>query len=250
MKMETTRQILERYQNSGETHWSHSIAVDPALTTDDLVLVALEDVRARRATNEDVLSAALIVLNERSTSQKAAIAHDLLTRDDAAERELGARLMREFCRLDHAPSSYSEGFVVALARAAENETDTDALWWELSAIGWQKLSSGRPTLLAFAQHDDDDVRQTIANNLWLTADVEGSGIPSDVMEALLKFASDPAPNVRSCVLYDVAAFPGFFQPEPRWLQVCKKATEDASEDVREWAEKAVEGLISGVDATS
>ena len=241
-----TKQRLEAYVGSGARDWARQAAADSALLTEGLVNVALAEIRGRRVSEAEENLSALIVLNERVVDEKAVVAHKLLASVDVAQRELGARVMREFCRLDHAPSAHAASFVESLSIAAANEADLDALLWQLSALGWQKHASARPTMLRYVNHDDDDVRETVANNLWLTADVEKDGIPSEVMDALVRFASeDPSPEVRSCVLYDVAAWPQFFRHDERWLHLCQQAVSDESEDVRRWALRALEALLKG-----
>ena len=239
----TLRNRLRGYATSAGSRWELVARDDVELTTEVLVRLALDEVRADRTTDERSDTFALQVLQARADEATSEVVIKLLDDPEADARELAARVMREFPRLDEAPTRWSSSFVKALSQAVHREDDSSALWYELSALGWQKLPEARPALLDFAGHGDSQIRRVVADDLKMTT--VDQPIPEDINAALLRLAVDPEAEVRWSVFYDVSESPELFSATS-WLPVCEcAATEDPAVEVREQALGAVRGLSDG-----
>lgn len=240
--IQETLRSLESHLARGHQDWSSRAAADAHLSTEALVELALVQ-EANDVEDEPGAARALLVLQARANEDVAKVASALLTSSDPARRRLAAMVMREFPRLDAAPTRWSQEFVDALDSAVTVEKDPDALSWELAAIGWQKLPSALGTLLRFCSHPDAGIRAVVANNLLLSSS-SNSRLPDEVAEQLLRFSHDQVAEVRDGVFCDVASFPELFEHHAvEYMRSASLAIERGEADAKS-AKAALDALES------
>lgn len=242
---DVARSVLAEHRGDDSRGWDIRAAADPRLRTDELLALALEETRVGRAGDDDAPVPATVVLLERSDDGTRRAALELLTSRDAAERELGARIMREFGPRDVAPRSHAHDFLPALERVAHTEQDDGALQAELSAIGAQGLPHGCDVLLRFVTDERSFIRAAVGYGLCTLSAVHGD-LREDAGIALLALAGDPDPWVASLVLYDVADAPALFHRHRDALETIARAAL-ASDDgqLRDTARDALRALSAG-----
>lgn len=199
-------------------------------STASLLARALAEVRADRAAASDTMPAALVALHERSDDETRLAARALLLSADASERELAARIMREFGSPHVTPRTHAHEFLPALTRAVGSEDDEGALASALSALWWQGVPSGIETLLRFVEHPSPRVRETVASGLRTLAWI-ADGLTAPVAEALVRLARDPDPWVAGSVLYDVADTPEQFREHRDAFLDAARSAEDSGNEV-------------------
>ena len=247
--LDRAREVLAEHRGDESRGWDIRAAADARLRSADLLSLALEETRASRERDGDAPVPATVVLLERSDDETRRAAHRLLASSDAAERELGARIMREFGPRDVVPRSHADEFLPALERAAGKEQDHGALRAELSAIGWQGLPQGCEVLLRFVTDDRRFIRTAVGDGLCALSAIDGE-MRDDVGLALLALAGDPDPWVASSVLYDVAHAPALFQRHhAAFEKTARVALASGDEGLRETARDALQAL-SEARATS
>jgi hypothetical protein len=214
---------------------------DARLTTAYLIGCATRCIRKERASGAYVPNAALLVLQHRADDEVLEAALRLLRHSDAAARQLGALILREFPGLDLASYSHAHRAIEHLERMIATERDDDVLEWALSAIGWQKHPAATAVLLRFVDDPRASVRYKVANNLYMAfADIQ---LPAAVAQVLLRFAQDPDRDIRWSVFYDVAEHPQLFEAHrAAFLAAAQAALRDDDTHVREQARRAVDGL--------
>ena len=182
-----------------------------ALSTAELLVLALECVRRERAGDDVEPNPALLALQQRADGEVLEAALACLGNEDPAYRQLGAQLLRGLPGLHAAPYPHSLRAVVALEALAVNELDEEVLGWALAAIGWQKMPEGERVLLRLADDPRRSVRRVVANNL-LMAVGPGRGLSAGAAAALCRLAVDEDADIRGSVRYDMDSFPELFEP--------------------------------------
>ncbi len=158
----------ERYTHAKPSHpVLLEAAQDVQLTTSFLIERATEGVRQERNSDDHVSKPALLVLQQRANPEVLDSALLLLESKDAAERQLGAMVLRELPGLDSAPYPYSRRVISHLKTLVETEPDEEVLLWALAAIGWQCHPAGTDILLGFVGDKRSSVRRVIGNNLCM-----------------------------------------------------------------------------------
>lgn len=233
----------QRYRDSVPAHPALiEAARDMRLSRKFLVDRALEWVRARSQADDEPVSLALLVLQQRTDAEGLRAALALLDSQAAARRKLGLMILREFPRLDDAPYPHSAMVVERLTALAAAEPDEDVLGWTLRAISWQCLPAGTDVLLRYRQDQRASIRRVVAWNL-LTACERGAAVSPAISAALLELSADPDSDIRWSVFWDVGEFPELFEPyRAEFLRAARRTRADPCEDVREVASRALIAL--------
>jgi hypothetical protein len=240
--LDETRKLLAAYAASESLGWSARAKHDSRLRTGDLLALALDEVRADRASEHSEPAPALVVLLLRSEEETRQAAHDMLQSADAAQRELGARIMREFGAPEARPRQHAGEFLQALIRAVDVEEDEDALRFQLSAIGWQGLPEAQNLLLRFIGDHRNFIRVVVGDNLRALAALYDQ-LPGPIGDALLKLARDRDPMVAWSVLYDVADSPAdFLAYRDQFIRVATDALGAEDAELRDVARAALTAL--------
>ncbi len=240
-------EILDYYEKEYDlTKPSHPIllkaALDNRLTTEYLIMRSIECVRQERDDDNHVANPALLILQQRVDSDVLDSVLLLLKNDDAAARQLGAQVLREFPGLDSAPSPYSHKVIRHLEKMIETELDDEVLLWALSAIGWQCHPDGIDVILRFVDDERTFIRRVVGNNL-LMACKGNFDMPPTVAKALLILAKDKDDDIRWSVFYDVAEFSDLFADyRDAFKQAAHSAKQDSAKNVREQANKAYKAI--------
>jgi hypothetical protein len=204
--------------------------------------MAILDVEKDRISKEQVISFALLVLQQRTTSQVLHQAYDLLLDKAPAARQLGTLILREFPSINGTPHQHSVQTIKRLEQMVARETDVTVLCWGLSAIGWQCHPTGTPILLKFKAHEQAAVREVVAENL-LKGHVEGEALSVDVATSLLEFIRDSATDIRWAVFWDIAEYPSTFHGwESQFRAAAQLGTMDPDNKVCVVAARALQAL--------
>lgn len=218
-------------------------ARDFRLTTPYLLDRAIDDVNIERVGDDSIFSFPLLVLQQRADAEVLDSAILFLESDDAAARQLGAKILRELPSIDLAPYPHSRRAVSCLEKLVAKEKDEEVLRWALAAIGWQGHPAGTEVLLRFVDDKRAFVRRVVGNNV-ANACEDGEKMPDEVANALLTLATDPDSDIRWSVFYDIAENPGMFVAHRNaFEQAARVAKEDSVENVREQASRAHEALV-------
>ena len=220
-------------------------AADELLPTADLITISKEIIVAERTDQEEMGDyLALMILHLRANEDTLNQSIALLASEDAVDRELGCRILREFPRLDDAPTRFSATIVHAMSQLIETEKEEQVLLSALSTIGWQCHETGHQLLLKMSADPRDAIRFTIADNL-LTLFKNGRKVTQDYAEAFLRFTSDPDEDIRRSVFYDIAEHTEIFSDfKEVFLEAARQAQNDPSPDVQKEALKALNSLQS------
>ncbi|MDJ0380456.1 hypothetical protein [Streptomyces sp. G-G2] len=169
-------------------------AVGPA--TDDLFAAALAEVQA----DDDGPVPGLLALHARPTRLVFERAAALLAHEEPAERELGARVLRELGRhgADGRRPFTTETIAVVMAELP-SEPDPWVLGCMISVLGYHAARENLDLVLGHRSHAAQPVRFAVAAALPDLADPGRT--QGRVVEALLRLAEDDDAAVRWYALY-------------------------------------------------
>ena len=142
----------------------------------------------------------LVALHERPTREVFAAAVRLLSLDDAVERELGVRILRELGRQDEAGRRpFTAEAVPLLVERLSRENDPGVLRWVISALGFNRAKEALGEVLRFTGHPDWRIRFHVA--AALPGLVNPERIEPDAVEALQQLCRDDEADTRYYALY-------------------------------------------------
>ncbi|GGM69639.1 hypothetical protein GCM10007977_084190 [Dactylosporangium sucinum] len=124
----------------------------------------------------------------------------LLSSDDAVERELGVRILRELGRQDEAGHRpFTAEAAPLLVDRLSREDDPGVLQWVISALGFNGVKEALGGVLRFTGHADWRVRFHVA--AALPGLVNPERIEPDAVDALQRLCLDEEPEIRYYALY-------------------------------------------------
>lgn len=171
------------------------IANDPLVNTEDLIFFATEAIRFERENPEDErYNYALLILQQRATPEVLDKVRELCRSPDAAERQLGTLILREFPGEPQGRPYTAEALEI-LGELISQEQDLSVLTYAVSAIGWQGTPQAIPLLLPFVAHPHAGVRFMVSNNLVLNCP-EDNWFPPEIAAAYQKLCFDSNADVR------------------------------------------------------
>jgi hypothetical protein len=133
----------------------------------------------------------------------------LLGHDQAGQRELGVRILRELgAEQDDGRRPFSTETIPLLRSRLRQESDPGVLGWVVSALGYHGARAALAEILALAGHHDAWLRFSVA--AALPSLVDPGGIEPEAAEALIRLCHDQDSDTRFYALYaatqEVAGF--------------------------------------------
>lgn len=142
----------------------------------------------------------LVALHERPTHEVFGTAAHLLSGDDPATRELGARVLRELGPYDDAGRRpFTDKAVPLLVDRLNQESEPRVLGWVISALGYNGAREALWEVLRFAEHPHWRVRFHVAAALPSLMDPER--IEPGALDALQQLCRDDEADIRFHALY-------------------------------------------------
>jgi hypothetical protein len=142
----------------------------------------------------------LVALHERPTREVFTTATRLLSGDDPAMRELGARVLRELGQADDTGRRpFSAEAIALLVERLRHERDPRVLRWIISALGYNGAREALEEVLRFTEHPDWRVRFHVA--AALPALVNPERVEPDALAALQRLCRDDEADTRYHALY-------------------------------------------------
>jgi len=150
----------------------------------------------------DVALPALSALHRRPSQEVFDRAAVLVCDDDATQRELGVRILRELG--DQQPDGrrpFGEQTVCLIRVRLGVETDPAVTGWLVSALGYHRGRQALPEVVALAGHPDVRVRFHVAAALPGLVDLDE--VEPEAAEALIRLCHDDDADTRYYALYAV-----------------------------------------------
>jgi len=195
-------------------------------------LVAAARVEVAEAGWDDPLPH-LVALHERPTREVFEAAVRLLSSDDAVEREIGVRILRELGRQDEAGRQpFTAEAVPLLVDRLSRENDPGVLRWVISALGFNGANEALGEVLRFTGHPDWRVRFHVA--AALPGLVNPQRIEPDAVEALQRLCRDDEADTRYYALYALVEELAGTDPE-HIAQSVTDLLDDPDEQIRAFA---------------
>ncbi len=142
----------------------------------------------------------LVALHERPVREVFDGAAVRLSRGDPAERELGARVLRELGPADEdGRRPFTADAVPLLVDRLRREADPGVLQWVISALGYNGAREALPEILPFAWHPDRRVRFHVATAIPSLVDCRRIDTPS--LAVLVRLSGDDDADIRYYALY-------------------------------------------------
>lgn len=217
--------------------------------------------QARQADDEDRRWELIVSVTEIGPATVRALAQRLLADADPDERVLGADLVsampdvteelralaaeRGFRVPETAPFSAADRAALAqnLRERLGREQDPAVIEAAIVAVGKIAAVELLPEVLGHVNDDDADVREACA---WTLPSIEPDDGPTpELVEALVRLARDPVPDVRNWALFALGA--GREQPldTPETRKVFEENANHPNDEVREEARAALKALEPG-----
>lgn len=129
------------------------------------------------------------------------LGEQLLQSEDAAERILGTRLLREMPKPETDQRDLDARIGSQIIALLDHEADTDVVTWAVSALFYVETPGAADTLRKLASHPDPLVRDAVAGAAaaYLTP-------PPGALDVLTTLARDPNRNVQWSAVYELAAW--------------------------------------------
>ncbi|MFG2415344.1 hypothetical protein [Streptomyces goshikiensis] len=164
--------------------------------TDDLFVGALDEI----GREDDGPVPCLVALHGRPTRIVFERAASLLGHEEPAQRELGARVLRELGAHDEeGRRPFTAETVEVVLAEMPSEPDAWVLGWLISVLGHHNAHETLDLVLGHQAHAAQPVRFAVAAALPCLADPERA--QDRVVEALLRLAEDDDDSVRWYALY-------------------------------------------------
>jgi HEAT repeat protein len=148
----------------------------------------------------DVAMPSLLALHRRPTRAVFDRAAALVGDSDAAQRELGVRILRELG--DEQPGGrrpFRDETVPLMRVRLREETDPAVTYWIVSALGYHRGQEALPEVVALAGHPDDRVRFHVAAALPGLVDLDR--VEPEAADALIRLCHDDDADTRYYALY-------------------------------------------------
>jgi HEAT repeat protein len=161
------------------------------------VVIETEDARSIdelfAAASEDGLRgwSAVEALHRKGSREVLTRALVLTTAKNPATRALGLTIL---ARLGEPERTFPAESLAAIVRLSESDTDPQVLCSAAAALGHLEKFGGVPAIARLAEHNDPEVRYSVAHSLEGRTDRQRVAI-------LIRLASDPVFKVRSCAMY-------------------------------------------------
>ena len=152
----------------------------------------------------------------------------LMTSDDASDRILGSRLVREV-------KSETDAVTLTVAMLLEHEQNATVIPWLISALGFLHASTQMSLILSFADHSDPSIRYAVSDAISACA---GGTLGSAPRDALITLAGDPDPDVRWSAVFEIIAWSESTH-EPALLDRLRISANDPEEPIRSLALEAL-----------
>jgi methionyl-tRNA formyltransferase len=181
----------------------------------------------------------LAALTWRGDEETLAAAEELLGRDDARARAVGAYVLGQ---LGIPERTFPDRSAAALERHAEREEDADVLATIASAFGNLGPPYGIETLLRLRRHPDAGVREGAADALAGRDDER-------VLDALVELTADPEPGIRDWATFALGTLSPQDTPTLRDALAARLGDSDDSTRIEAVHGLALRGDVRALDAT-